>query len=97
MTGYKLTKKADTDLENIWDYTFKKWGQSQAREYLENLEKKFQFITENPELGTDRSYIQNFSRSSNEGEHVIYYRQYHHHVRIIRVLHQTMNPKKQIN
>lgn len=34
MTTLRLTPKARSDLDTIWDYTAKTWGQDQAEAYL---------------------------------------------------------------
>lgn len=36
---YRLSKSAEGDLSEIWDYTAQTWGETQAEKYLNKLEK----------------------------------------------------------
>ncbi len=38
MVGYVLTPDAEKDLEEVWSYTFEKWGADQADHYLSQIE-----------------------------------------------------------
>ena len=38
MQSYDLTLAAETDLRNIWRYTYKTWGLEQADKYFDQIE-----------------------------------------------------------
>ncbi len=40
MPRYKLTNASESDLDDIWKYTYEKWGIKQASKYLHQLQKK---------------------------------------------------------
>ncbi len=42
--GYLLTPAAQTDLNDIWDYTARTWSSEQASLYVRNLEQTLQMI-----------------------------------------------------
>lgn len=51
MANYKLTIRADLDLEVIWEYTNLQWGKNQASKYLSQLEETFMALAKNPDAG----------------------------------------------
>lgn len=42
---YKLTPRARKDLKEIWNYTIDKWGEKQAKTYLNDIFECFDEIT----------------------------------------------------
>ena len=50
MAGYRLSPKAEEDLERIWFYGLDKWGLDAANSYIEELYQRFQEISEQPLL-----------------------------------------------
>ena len=51
MAKYKLTNKAVDDLTQIWNYTIKKWSETQADKYYYLLIETIKEISEAPDLG----------------------------------------------
>ena len=43
---------AEQDLVDIWLYSFNNWGEHQADKYIDELEKAFLLLAENPGTGT---------------------------------------------
>lgn len=37
MRGFALSPAAQTDLDEIWDYTAERWGQEQAARYITDI------------------------------------------------------------
>jgi len=37
MAGYALSPAARADIEEIWDYTVRHWGEAQAERYTRNI------------------------------------------------------------
>jgi toxin ParE1/3/4 len=60
---YALSKPADKDLEDIFDYTEEEFGLDQAINYLNDLEILFGQLVVNPELGRERNEIKSGLRS----------------------------------
>ncbi len=84
---YELSKQADIDLEEIFDYTEKEFDFDQAVEYLIDFEELFNHLIINPELGKKRDEIVPGLRSFPIAKHVVFYRLLKDRIRIVRVLH----------
>ena len=54
-----LRQEAIDDLNNIWEYTFEKWSESQADKYYSMLKLSCKEIGKNPEIG--KEYDENAS------------------------------------
>jgi len=91
MGNYKLTIRADLDLEEIWEYTNLQWGENQASKYLTQLEETFMTLAENPNAGKRRYEIAGSPLSYHCGRHVIFYRKGRKGIEIFRVLHDSMD------
>jgi len=87
MTTIDFTDKAEHDLERIIDYTIKRWGRSQALEYIDALEELAQVLADNPDIGIDRDKLSPGLHSFPYQSHRLYYVRSSHGVTIIRVLH----------
>jgi len=84
---YILSEAADQDLEDIFNFTFNKFGFDQAEKYLLEINDIFQSLIKNPELGKTRNEIKQGLYSFPKDNHVIFYRILDHHIRIVRILH----------
>jgi toxin ParE1/3/4 len=73
-------------------YTLETWGVDQAVRYAQGLQSSFQFLAENPGIGRACDAISPDLRRHEVGKHVIFYRLKPGGIRIVRVLHQRMNP-----
>lgn len=91
MGNYKLTVKADLDIEDIWEYTNSQWGRNQACKYLNQLEEQFFALAENPNIGKQRYELAEISMSYHYERHVIFYRKVNNGIEILRVLHDSMD------
>ena len=88
---YRLTKSAERDLFDIWDYTVTTWGAQQAERYLRTLEERFEALAKNPDIGQARNEILPGYRSYHEARHVIFYRFETEMLVIARVLNERMD------
>ncbi|WP_299548680.1 type II toxin-antitoxin system RelE/ParE family toxin [Seonamhaeicola sp.] len=95
LKGYKLSERADVDLEDIFDYTEFHHGANQAIKYLTDLETVFKALVVNPEIGRQRNEIKVGLYSIPEQEHIIFYRILKDYIRIVRVLHGSKDIPKQ--
>jgi toxin ParE1/3/4 len=93
---YEVVKSplAKDDLKGIWHYSFNKWGEDKAAEYLRQLNARMQGLGNNPEIGRPRDYIRQGYRSIQVNRHIIFYRLQGQEIDIIRVLHERMNAEK---
>ena len=89
--GFKITKAAVKDLEDIWTFTKKTWTEKQADRYYQLIVDEIQFIVKNPYLGIQYEKIRAGYRASKVKAHLIFYKLNNNQVEIIRILHVRMN------
>lgn len=90
MPSYDLTLAAETDLRDIWRYTYKTWGFDQAEKYFEQIEACCEAVGD----GRARSKV---LEGLQEGVHI--HRCEHHFIVwlagtrpvIIAILHERMD------
>jgi len=91
MTGYyyELSLPAESDLEDIYDFTSDRFGVSQAVDYLRGLDELFDSLCEQPHLGRPRNEVRHGVRSITYVSHVVFYRIIGRRIWIVRVLHAS--------
>ena len=87
---------AKEDLIGIWSYTFNKWGEAQADKYLSEIDAKIAQFQYNPHLGRSRDEVRAGYRSLLVNHHVVYYVVTPSLIRIVRVLHEHMDPNRHL-
>ena len=78
------TQEAESDLEEIWLYSFEEWNEEQADKYYDQLIEGINKLLDNPELGKSLATIRSGYRSIQIGSHIIYYRIQDSDIRIPR-------------
>lgn len=91
MAGYSLSSKATADISRIYEYTILNFGVKQAREYLTGLHERFETLAENPMQGRSASELSPDLRRLEYESHVVFYLPKAKGIRIVRVLHQSMD------
>ena len=94
MAALRFSRRAESDLLSIADFTLRTWGKAQSIHYLAELEACCQRLAGNPGLGRKCDFIRPGLRRLEHGSHVIFYRQRAGGILISRVLHQRMLPKR---
>jgi toxin ParE1/3/4 len=90
-------QEAINDLNEIWDYTFKKWSEKQADKYYATIKLACKGIGENPELGKEYFGISRNLVGLKTGKHIIFYHLIsENEVEVIRILHERMDLKNRI-
>ena len=90
MTGYVLSRRAESDLDEIWDYSAERWGREQANRYLGAL-REIERVALDPSRGRSLSVRGRSYHQYRSGSHMIFYREMDRGIQIVRVLHQSMN------
>ncbi len=88
---FRLKPKAENDLENIYVYSYKAFGQIRAKRYIHDLSVTFQQLAEDAVLGRDVSLIRKGIQVYPVNSHVIFYKTTGFGIAIIRVLHKSMD------
>ena len=97
MTGrFVLTPRAQTDLDEIWDYTVDRWGIYQAETYIRQLWNHIQTVADKPALGRECEEVRAGYRRYPSGSHVLFYRLTDFGIDIVRILHERMDHERHI-
>jgi toxin ParE1/3/4 len=100
MGEYRLSPRAERDLEEIWLYTEGRWSAAQADRYTAALIDTIEELAANPTKGRPADNIRPGYRKQSAGAHFIFYRQVPPDqvppgqvpgIEVIRILHQSMD------
>lgn len=91
MTSYILSPLARADLDQIWEYTSKRWDDDQAETYLRMMQAAIDAVAANPKLGRLYDEVRAGYRRHRAGSHLILYREVTGAIDIVRVLHERMD------
>ncbi|WP_447969854.1 type II toxin-antitoxin system RelE/ParE family toxin [Nitrospira sp. M1] len=96
MAEYRLSHRAESDLNEIADYTIDRFGIKQARRYRDNLETCFQSLAENPLIGRSAAQLAPKLRRYEIQSHVVFYTPTDTGALIVRVLHERRDVAEHI-
>ena len=88
---YLISKKAISDLDEIWLYTVGKWSFAQADRYYSLIFDEIDHICKHPASGRSIDHIRKGYRASKVKSHLIFYRVVDETIEIIRILHERMD------
>lgn len=88
---YVISKKAISDIEEIWFYTAQKWSVEQADRYYNLIFDEINFICKNSNAGKSMEHVRKNYRASKVKSHLIFYRIQNNTIEIIRILHERMD------
>ena len=91
MPQFFLRQAAEQDLEEIWLYSFKRWGKQQADDYISALLNRLQWLAEHPNAGKLRPDVEPGYCYFPEGRHLIFYQLQAEDIEIIGIVHQSMD------
>ncbi|MCA9472927.1 MAG: type II toxin-antitoxin system RelE/ParE family toxin [Nitrospirales bacterium] len=94
---YKLTQEAYLDSQNIYEYGFYTFGETQAEAYADELDHCFELLTQTPLICRKRSEFTPSVRIYQHKSHQIIYTVEDHHILIVRILHKSMNPSRHLS
>ena len=94
MKRVELSQRADSDLDDILDYSIAAHGRDAAEAYLRTLNAAIDWLAERPYLGAACPELRERMRSLPAGEHRIYYRIDSKDVLVARILHKAMDPER---
>jgi toxin ParE1/3/4 len=96
---YKISRKAGSDIENIWLYTSEKWSPEQADRYFNLIMDEIDYLTEEPKSGINYSSMRKGYFRTRVKSHFIFYKVNleKEEIEIIRILHQRMDIEARLN
>jgi toxin ParE1/3/4 len=74
MSRVNLLKRAQSDIEEIWNYTVAGWGIDQAELYLRQIQSAIDAIANNPSLGRSCDEIRAGYRKFPAASHILFYK-----------------------
>ncbi len=92
-----ISKKAVSDLEEIWLYTIEKWSIEQADRYYNLIFDEINYICKNINAGKSMEHVRKGYRASKVKSHLIFYRVINNTVEVIRILHERMDIENILN
>ena len=96
MSDYSLSNKAAQDLKGIYRYTFRQFSEDQAEQYVQSLIQCFSMLAGSPHLGLSIGHLrQGYFRFTHES-HTIFYKETISGIRIMRILHNRMDPNRHL-
>ena len=96
MGVYKVSRKAEVDLAQMYEYGIEIFGLQQAKEYLLGMHTLFEVLADNTNLGHDASeFILSLKRFSYKS-HTIFYLATDIDILIVRVLNQSMDYERNL-
>lgn len=94
---YIISKKAISDLEEIWRYTVEKWSAEQADRYYNLIFDEINYICKNSDAGKSMEHVRKGYRASKVKLHLIFYKVSDDIIEIIRILHERMDIENRLN
>ena len=88
---YVLTPLAQSDIEDIWDFTVDRWGLAQAERYVRQLQRTLEGVAEHPRQGRACDDIRPGYFKIGSGSHLVFYRLTSKGIEVVRILHQSMD------
>jgi toxin ParE1/3/4 len=92
---YRLSPLAETDLEDIWLYTFRTWSIEQADSYHAGLVAAFEGLAAGQKTGRAVDIRDGYFKYA-VGSHLVFYRVSDLDIHVIRVLHQRMDANRHL-
>ncbi len=94
---FVISKKAVSDLEDIWLYTVEKWSVEQADRYYNLIFDEINHICKNSTAGKSMEHVRKGYRTSKVKSHLIFYRVINDTIEVIRILHERMDIENRLN
>ena len=92
-----ISKKAVSDLEEMWLYTVEKWSIEQADRYYTLIFDEINYICKNISAGKSMEHVRKGYRASKVKSHLIFYRVINNTIEVIRILHERMDIENILN
>ena len=87
----EFTPKAQRDIEEIWDYSFERFGFEKAEAYLRELQRAAETVAEDPRRGLACDNISSGYRKFPVGSHIVFFRASENRTVIVQILHRRMD------
>ncbi|MCY7311148.1 MAG: type II toxin-antitoxin system RelE/ParE family toxin [Bacteroidota bacterium] len=94
---FVISKKAVSDLEEIWLYAVEKWSVEQADRYYNLIFDEINYICKNSNAGKSMQHLRKGYRISKVKTHLNFYKVLNDMIEIIRILDERMDIENRLN
>ncbi|MGI8486499.1 MAG: type II toxin-antitoxin system RelE/ParE family toxin [Thermomicrobiales bacterium] len=94
---FTITPEARRDLDDIWEYTARRWNVDQADEYISSFVETLNDLADNTIHGRKVDFLLLGYFKYPIGSHVAYYRFQSNVLDLVRVLHKRMDASRHID
>jgi toxin ParE1/3/4 len=91
MTTFVLSPRAQSDLEEIWDFTAARWSELQAERYIRSIWMAIELVASDPSKARSCDEARAGYRKYYTGAHVLFIRETEGGLSVVRILHQRMD------
>ena len=96
MTGYILSPAAESDVNDIWDYTLENWGVAQAASYVGDIRDACAALSRGQKVSRPVTIREGYQKAL-IGSHIIYFRLVNDNsIVVVRILHQNMDVERHL-
>lgn len=96
MRRIRKSALAESDLVEIWLYSYRQWGDARADRYFDEIDTAINRLSENPEPGKRCDHVRKGYWAFPISQHVVYYTATASACHVIRVLHGQMDPDRHL-
>lgn len=96
MAEYRLTPKAQRDLDEVFEYTLAHWGLPLAMRYTDLIEAACADLAKAPQQAQACVNIRPGYRRRGVEQHVVYFRPTSYGIAVTRILHQRMDAARHL-
>jgi toxin ParE1/3/4 len=93
--SYRLSRLAERDLEEIYEYTVNRWSVDQAIRYIANIRAAIAGLVEGSKVGRKRGDLPEGYLARRVGSHLIIFRETNL-ILVVRVLHTSMDAPRHL-
>lgn len=97
MPDYVLSNAADSDLTEIYLYSYRTFGEAKADAYFLSLRDCLQMLAGDPRLGRSAASIRPGLFYRRHARHMIFYVVEDPGIFVVRVLHETMDAPRHLD
>jgi len=97
MADYVLSNKADADLDEIYVYSYRTFGEAKADAYFLSLRDCLQTLADNPHMGHIADHLHAELHCRRHARHMVYYLIEDTGIFVVRVLHDAMDAPRHLD
>jgi toxin ParE1/3/4 len=92
---HRLTALAEADLEEIWQYSFRRWSPEQAEEYVRGIMTAIEGLASGQITGRQNG-VRDGCWKYKIGSHFLYFHYSDEYLDVLRVLHERMDVERRL-